>query len=68
MELLLRIALFAVGILHLMPATLAVLPGRIEQAYGVAVPGPNYALLLRHRAVMFGIIGGVLIAAAVYRT
>jgi hypothetical protein len=38
----------------------------IEQLYGVAIAGNDLQLLMRHRAVMFGIFG-VLALAALFR-
>lgn len=36
----------------------------ISAAYGVDVSSPEISLLLRHRAVLFGIVGGLLLVAA----
>ncbi len=64
MEILFRICLFITGVINFVPSFLALLPAKISQSYGVAVPDANYELLLRHRAVLFGIIGGLMIYAA----
>ncbi|PCJ72001.1 MAG: phosphopantetheine adenylyltransferase [Rhodobiaceae bacterium] len=37
---------------------------QLEKAYGVSLPGPDLAILMRHRALLFGIVGGLLAAAA----
>ena len=52
------------GIIHLLP-----LPGllgaeQLRRLYGIAVDDPNLAILLQHRAVLFGLLGALLIAAA----
>ena len=39
-------------------------PSQISTAYGVAVEDSNLAILLRHRAALFAIVGGLLAAAA----
>jgi hypothetical protein len=65
MELFYRITLFLAGIINLLPSLLAFLPNKIFKSYGVTVPDGNYELLLRHRAVLFGIIGGLMIFSAV---
>ncbi|MEM6722607.1 MAG: hypothetical protein AAF598_01145 [Bacteroidota bacterium] len=65
MELVFQICLFLAGVINILPAALAFLPDRIPKAYGVEVPNANYDLLLRHRAVLFGIVGGVMIYSAV---
>jgi len=65
METVFRICLFLAGIINFIPSILAFLPKKINQSYGVEVPNQNYELLLRHRAVLFGIIGSVMIFSAV---
>ena len=37
---------------------------RIEALYGVAVEDSNSEILMRHRAVLFGIVGALIIASA----
>jgi hypothetical protein len=61
MEALFRVVLFLGGLIHLLPFSLAFLPQRIGSAYGVEVTGPDMMLLLRHRAVLFGIVGAVML-------
>ncbi|MEM7449961.1 MAG: phosphopantetheine adenylyltransferase [Pseudomonadota bacterium] len=39
--------------------------GTLHRLYGVSAVSGDLALLLQHRAVLFGIIGGLLLAAAV---
>ena len=67
MELLLRICLFLTGMLNLLPAVLAFAPHKIRSSYGIDLPDANYELLLRHRAVLFGIVGGIMLVAAIAR-
>lgn len=54
----------AVGLLHLYPALGVLGPRRLEALYGVPVNSPDLELLLRHRAVLFGLLGVLLLAAA----
>jgi hypothetical protein len=55
-----------VALIHLMPVT-GVLGGeRLQALYGLRVDEPSLSILLRHRAVLFAIVGGVLLAAAVH--
>ena len=61
MELVFRIILFISGIVNILPFFLTFLPEKISKSYGIQVLDMNYELLLRHRAVLFGIIGGILI-------
>ena len=65
MELIYRIALFIAGLINLLPVLLAFIPEKISKSYGIDVPNANYELLLRHRAVLFGIIGGLMIYSAI---
>jgi hypothetical protein len=64
-ELIFRITLFIAGVINLLPSVLAFLPDKISKSYGIEMPNQNYELLLRHRAILFGIIGGLMIYSAV---
>lgn len=47
-----------VGLINFLPV-LGVLSGtRISQAYSVELVGNNLEILLRHRALLFGVVGG----------
>jgi hypothetical protein len=65
MELIYRITLFLAGLINLLPSLLAFLPAKISKSYGIDIPNANYELLLRHRAILFGIIGGLMIFSAI---
>ncbi|WP_373513396.1 hypothetical protein [Persicitalea sp.] len=65
MELLYRILLVVVGIINILPGILAFLPSKISKSYGIEIPNVNFELLLRHRAAMFGLIGGIMIYSAI---
>ncbi|MBN6052358.1 hypothetical protein JYK22_10485, partial [Nonomuraea sp. RK-328] len=54
----------AVGLLNLAPGTIALAPSQLATAYGVVDADVTTTLLLRHRAVMLGLLGGALLAAA----
>ena len=58
------VALIIVAIIHLMPLVGVLGVGRLVALYGVPVAEPNLELLLRHRAVLFGVIGLLLLVAA----
>jgi len=64
MEKIFRICLAIVGIINFIPSIIAFIPSKISSSYGVEVPNINYELLLRHRAVLFGIVGGIMIYSA----
>ena len=59
-----RAGLFISGMINFIPSILAFFPEKISQSYGIPVPDANYELLLRHRAIMLGIIGGAMIYSA----
>ena len=65
MELFYKITLFVVGIINVLPGILAFLPSKISKSYGIEIPNVNFELLLRHRASMFGLIGGLMIYSAI---
>jgi hypothetical protein len=65
MEIVFRIALFLSGVINFIPFSLAFLPKKINASYGINVSEGNLELLLRHRAVLFGIVGGLMIFSAV---
>ena len=60
METIFRICLFIAAIINIAPSILAFLPTKISDSYGINIPDHNYELLLRHRAVLFGIVGGIM--------
>ena len=58
------VAWLVVGVIHLLPLV-GVLGGeRLAQLYGIDASEPNLALLLRHRAVLFGLLGALCVAEA----
>ncbi len=65
MEIIFRVCLFIAGIINVLPSILAFLPNKISSSYGIEIPDANYELLLRHRAILFGIIGGIMIYSAI---
>lgn len=64
MDRVLSVCLFVVGVIHLLPLAGVVGAPRLSALYGIAVAEPNLELLLRHRAVLFGVLGGLCVAAA----
>lgn len=49
----------------MLPSILAFSPDKLSKSYGIEIPDVNFELLLRHRAVLFGIVGGILIYSAI---
>jgi hypothetical protein len=50
--------------INLAPVFGAVSTERMAAFYGVDLQSPNLQILMRHRAVLFGIVGGLLLVAA----
>jgi hypothetical protein len=50
--------------INLAPVTGAFAPERMAALYGVDLGDPNLQVLMRHRAVLFGLVGGLLAVAA----
>ena len=58
--------LFAVALVNLAPLVGVVSAARLESLYGVVFDDPDILILMRHRAVLFGIVGGLLVASAIH--
>ena len=57
-------ALLLVGIIHLLPLAGVLGAARLSGLYGIAVEEPNLEILVRHRAVLFGLLGAFFCYAA----
>ena len=58
------ILILLVGLVNLLPVAGVLSGARLQALYGVALQDPNVVILMRHRAVLFGIVGGLLVSAA----
>ena len=56
--------ILVVGLINLLPVSGALSAGRLEALYGLRFEESNLLILMRHRALLFGIVGGILIASA----
>ena len=64
MSKLIAVLLLVAGAIHLL-TLIGVLGGeRLNALYGIALDEPNLQILMRHRAVLFGLLGALLVAAA----
>jgi hypothetical protein len=61
---LLAAVLIGVGIIHLIPITGVAGVERLRSLYGIGIDDRNLSILLRHRAVLFGLLGLFLVYAA----
>lgn len=58
------VAMVLSGLIHLLPLAGVSGPSRVAGMYDVRVDGADLAVLLVHRAVLFGLLGALLIAGA----
>ncbi len=56
-------ALVVAAIIHLLPLAGALGSERLTALYGLSFAEPNLAILMRHRAILFGLLGGFLLFA-----
>jgi hypothetical protein len=56
--------LVVVGVIHLMPLSGALGGERLAALYGLSFDQPDLAILMRHRAILFGLLGFFLLLAA----
>jgi hypothetical protein len=54
-----------VGLINLFPSTGVLGAARLEALYGVAVAGDDLLLMMRHRAVLLGLVGAFILVAAI---
>lgn len=52
------------GLVNLLPVSGVLSSSRLRALYGVALQDANVIILMRHRAVLFGIVGSLLILSA----
>ncbi|MFZ4757420.1 MAG: phosphopantetheine adenylyltransferase [Burkholderiaceae bacterium] len=57
--------LVVVAVIHALPIAGVLGAGKLSQLYGINIDDPNLVLLLRHRAVLFGLLSAFLAYAAV---
>ena len=55
--------LVIVGVINTLPVIGMLGADRINAAYGLTLNSPDLEILLRHRALLFGIIGGFVLAS-----
>ena len=58
------VGLLVLAAIHLTPAVGLAGAAALQRLYGVAVVEPNLLLLMQHRALLFGLLGLLLVGAA----
>ncbi|KAG2389004.1 hypothetical protein C9374_014404 [Naegleria lovaniensis] len=58
------LSLLTTGVIHLLPLSGAIGSNQLHALYGIPIQDPNLIILMRHRAVLFGILGSYLCYAA----
>lgn len=58
------ICLLVAAVIHLLPLVGVLGGDRLQSLYGVSIEGPDLQILMRHRAVLFGLLGTYLLIAA----
>lgn len=59
--------LLVTALVHIIPLSGALGTDQLARLYGVSVADPNLEVLMRHRAVLFGLLGALLALAAFMR-
>lgn len=66
-EWVLAATVFAAGVIHLIPGIGVLSAQRLQTLYGVTLQDPTLILLLRHRAILFAILGTFFVTAALFQ-
>ena len=64
MKIIIKVMLVFVGLIHLLPLVGVLGSERLSALYGLRIDEPNLLILMRHRAVLFGLLGSYLLYAA----
>ena len=64
MRLLISASLVVAAVIHLLPLAGVLGAERLAGLYGLSFDEPNLQILMRHRAVLFGLLGAFLLLAA----
>jgi hypothetical protein len=68
MENLYRLILLISGLVHILPFSFMFFTEQLQKSYGVDISDANLQLLLRHRAIFFGLIGVGMILSAIKKS
>jgi hypothetical protein len=64
MQKLITVLLIIVGTIHILPLSGVIGGARLASLYGMSFDEPNLAILMQHRAVLFGLLGVFIVYSA----
>ena len=67
MERIISALLIVAGIVNFLPVAGVLSADMLANAYGIAAPEGDLLILMRHRALLFGVLGGIVVVAAFRR-
>ncbi len=67
MRFIVPVVLLLVAAIHALPLVGVLSASKVSSLYGIAVQEPNLEILMRHRAVLFGLLAAFLAYAALHR-
>ena len=59
-----KLILLVVGLINLFPLIGVISASQINQLYGIQIDSPDLVVLMRHRAILFGLLGAFIIYSA----
>lgn len=68
MKYLISATLIVAGVIHILPLVGVLGSERLTTLYGLPFDEPNLAILMRHRAVLLGLLGSLFVVSAFVRT
>ena len=64
MSLAIKICFLIVGLINFIPIVGVLSDQRLNTLYGISISSPELSILLKHRAILFGMLGGFILFAA----
>jgi hypothetical protein len=64
MHIVIKAMLIVAGVIHILPLPGLISATHLERLYGITFNEPNLLIMMRHRAILFGLLGAFMIYAA----
>jgi hypothetical protein len=64
MHIIIKAMLIVAGVIHILPLPGLIGAMHLERLYGITFKEPNLLIMMRHRAILFGLLGAFMIYAA----